>query len=622
MEAVANDGSYFELGHDRAELMISDAFNLNAAHFIKGAVFVACLPAVTPEEKARFLEACQRRAPDEYFIRYAYLHEVGTRILLTRIPEDAMHPFRQYSVHLDNPLNKFIWDGLQERWSKLFPQGESDAGPEEESILAADLAVSADQSREETDRRLAKVALERLMRNKAAAAASAASSSSNSSVNLSVKSTMPAAERYSLAKHQLQLSTLPPKLQCRGEERKKVLEFLVSKLENTGEGGVMYIAGLPGTGKTATVLECVRTLQTAHELGECPPFQFVNVNGMALADPQQLYRIMYNALTGKAVVPAHAADMLEKLFSAQTAKRVCCVMLVDELDQIVAKGTRVVYNLVEWAIRPFSQLVVIGIANTMDLPERLLPRIASRFGTWRIQFAPYSQPQLVQILASRIEDAHVFEPSSIEFVSQKVAQLGDCRRALHLCSLAVDAAAREWRLSGKVSSSPVLVHVKHIDEALVQMALSARVTRTAVRDLPKLARRVMCQIANLSIVQTANLSNRSADSSLIRIDSVCDRVLSVYAAEKDRPSRADILRILHSPLAAMNLVQLVDVGPTTDEDTTASIKFRSAYASKSGLTVPLCVRLVSDVNDLQRWFADDPDPGCAIKDNMDGVRNW
>ena len=56
------------------------------------------------------------------------------------------------------------------------------------------------------------------------------------------------------------------------------------------------------------------------------------------------------------------------------------------------------YNLFDWPTRPNSNLVVIGIANTMDLDERLLKRIASRLGLTKIQFKPYSKEQLVNII--------------------------------------------------------------------------------------------------------------------------------------------------------------------------------------------------------------------------------
>lgn len=44
---------------------------------------------------------------------------------------------------------------------------------------------------------------------------------------------------------------------------------------------------------------------------------------------------------------------------------------------------QVLYNLFEWPMRPGARLAVIAVANTLDLPERLLPRIASRLGSRR-----------------------------------------------------------------------------------------------------------------------------------------------------------------------------------------------------------------------------------------------
>lgn len=51
----------------------------------------------------------------------------------------------------------------------------------------------------------------------------------------------------------------------------------------------MYISGVPGTGKTATVHEVIRCLQQAAENDDLPSFQFVEINGMKLTDPHQAY---------------------------------------------------------------------------------------------------------------------------------------------------------------------------------------------------------------------------------------------------------------------------------------------------------------------------------------------
>ena len=51
----------------------------------------------------------------------------------------------------------------------------------------------------------------------------------------------------------------------------------------------MYISGVPGTGKTATVHEVIRCLQQASQANDVPPFQYIEVNGMKLTEPHQVY---------------------------------------------------------------------------------------------------------------------------------------------------------------------------------------------------------------------------------------------------------------------------------------------------------------------------------------------
>ena len=84
---------------------------------------------------------------------------------------------------------------------------------------------------------------------------------------------------------------------------------------------------------------------------------------------------------------------------------------------------QLLYNLFEWPLRQGSKLVLIAVANTMDLPERLLPRIASRLGGRRLVFQPYNRPQLTIIVNQRLEDASLtdtFAPNAINMACSKV----------------------------------------------------------------------------------------------------------------------------------------------------------------------------------------------------------
>ena len=87
---------------------------------------------------------------------------------------------------------------------------------------------------------------------------------------------------------------------------------------------------------------------------------------------------------------------------------------MDELDQLVTPKQDVVYNFFNWPTLVGSKFVVIAVANTMDLPERIMTgRVRSRvgksssnfeavvltylnlvLGIVRINFQPYSREQL------------------------------------------------------------------------------------------------------------------------------------------------------------------------------------------------------------------------------------
>ena len=51
----------------------------------------------------------------------------------------------------------------------------------------------------------------------------------------------------------------------------------------------MYISGVPGTGKTATVHEVIAMLEEEKNEDDDLNFKFIEVNGMKLTEPNQAY---------------------------------------------------------------------------------------------------------------------------------------------------------------------------------------------------------------------------------------------------------------------------------------------------------------------------------------------
>ncbi|XP_075472455.1 origin recognition complex subunit 1 isoform X2 [Ascaphus truei] len=268
------------------------------------------------------------------------------------------------------------------------------------------------------------------------------------------------------ARVRLHVSAVPDSLPCREQEFQDIYHFVESKLLDS-TGGCMYISGVPGTGKTATVHEVIRCLQRAvEEEEELPSFQYIEINGMKLTDPHQAYVQILRLLTGQKATADHAAALLDKRFSTPAPKRETTVLLVDELDLLWTRKQNVMYSLFDWPTRKQAKLIVLAIANTMDLPERIMMnRVASRLGLTRMSFQPYAYKQLQQIITSRLNHVKAFEDDAIQLVARKVAALsGDARRCLDICRRATEICEFSCKKSG-----PSLVGMSHVIEALEEM---------------------------------------------------------------------------------------------------------------------------------------------------------
>ena len=296
------------------------------------------------------------------------------------------------------------------------------------------------------------------------------------------------------ARSRLHVSAVPKSLPCREEEFNNIFTFLKGKLVDKS-GGCIYISGVPGTGKTATVNEAVRCLQKLIIKGQLDDFDYVSINGMKLTEPRQSYVQILKQLDGRTGTWEQAYHILERRFHRANSKMT--LLLVDELDFLCTKRQDVVYNLLDWPTKATAQLVVVTIANTMDLPERvLMGRVTSRLGLTRLTFQPYNFKQLQEIVMSRLKDFSGFRSEAVQLVARKVSAVsGDARRALDICRRAMEIAelrdaetislkdvteaVSEMIASAKVQA---IKHCSKMEQTFLQ-AMSAEVTRTSIEEV-------------------------------------------------------------------------------------------------------------------------------------------
>lgn len=279
-----------------------------------------------------------------------------------------------------------------------------------------------------------------------------------------------------------QIQSLP----CRENEFQRIFHE-VEDAVLTQTGKCLYISGTPGVGKTATVRGVIKQLSNKlqYDNDGNKLFNYLEINGMKLAQPQSSYELLWKKISGKKSSAKNALLHLQEYFELDDNERLPLVVLLDELDQMVSKNQTIMYNFFNWPIIKSSKLIVIAVANTMDLPERLLTnKIASRLGTMsRIQFTSYTFEQLSTIISHRLEslsksnDKLIITKDAIEFASRKVASVsGDARRSLMICIRAVELAELEFlnksRKERKELDGKYTVTIMHIMKAVNETSSS------------------------------------------------------------------------------------------------------------------------------------------------------
>ncbi|PVU94596.1 hypothetical protein BB561_002426 [Smittium simulii] len=305
----------------------------------------------------------------------------------------------------------------------------------------------------------------------------------------------------------------------RTDERAEIKKYIDILLHDK-LGGSLYISGNPGTGKSACTIDVIESnLPSIYQNNTFVVF----INCMVITSAKQLYDTILSNITEQKslkknknfdpkqsqIYRASPTDTclssqteyatkskLEKLF-IRNNRNEGYIIVFDELDNLINLNLSLIYSFFEWAINKSSNLLLVGIANALDLTERLLPRLKARNCIPNLlNFKPYSVDDILNVLKYRsaflaptthllhqektnfntLLDKNVFAQKSalirdpaLELCARKVAaSTGDMRKALDVCRSVVDNTLSNNHIStnGSIENQKTKISLPEMIKAL------------------------------------------------------------------------------------------------------------------------------------------------------------
>ncbi|VDP92975.1 unnamed protein product [Echinostoma caproni] len=270
-----------------------------------------------------------------------------------------------------------------------------------------------------------------------------------------------------------------PEMVGRVTERSAVRDFIRSAIEER-RSATLYISGAPGTGKTAVVLHETHLLEKAFGC------RVALINCMQLRSASMIYSHLIQTLRRSNSENSCTAfnvksfeDTINRLVNRGTL-----VLILDEVDQLVSQSQDILYRIFNWPETLKCHIIVIGIANALDLPERL-PKLKSKtHKPAHLTFVPYTRTELADIVTLKLGPPsdlkeNSLDPLAIQLCARKIsASTGDVRTALDVCRRAINLATQEAiRRNRNTEEQPSSVRpsLQHVSLALKELNVSGGV---------------------------------------------------------------------------------------------------------------------------------------------------
>ena len=271
---------------------------------------------------------------------------------------------------------------------------------------------------------------------------------------------------YNCARQLFTRSVDPKRLIGRDDERKELQSFLDSS-RFSRPGRCIYVSGPPGTGKSALVSEICQGLKRTKGV------KTAYINCMSIKTSGDIYsKLATEILDGGVFMDTDAVSVLRSTFlPKQKSGTFTYIVTLDEIDHLLTLDLEALYALFEWSLHQSSKLIVIGIANALDLTDRFLPRLKARnLKPQLLPFLPYTAPQIASIITTKLQSLISYnsteqsdyipfvQPAAIQLCSKKVAsQTGDLRKAFDIIRRTIDLVETEIKAKDEVSVASQLL---------------------------------------------------------------------------------------------------------------------------------------------------------------------
>lgn len=191
------------------------------------------------------------------------------------------------------------------------------------------------------------------------------------------------------------------------------LKSQISYFKENSDSSILYLTGVPGSGKTFTVSNVFKNMK----------IKYSYINCAKLRTKSRIYSEIGMSLKCN-------KEKLNSLHSLRFHFNNCSknhYIVLDEVDLLFTRKETYLYNLFEMPFHENSKILMIVISNTLN---RLSSKLESRIGKNRIDFKPYTSTQLFTVMKNEFKDT---DNKSLELISKKIATTtGDIRKVKNL----------------------------------------------------------------------------------------------------------------------------------------------------------------------------------------------